>query len=140
MTVIDANNAIVGRLAAKIAPRLMKREKIEIINADKAVFTGRKEQIFAKYVQRTSITAKGNPEKGPKFSRMPDQIFKRAVRGMLTWKSAPGKAAYKNLRVHIGVPEELATAKAEIVKEAENNSLKKVLTVGELSKSLGAKW
>ncbi len=140
MTVIDATNMVVGRLASDVAKRLLKKERIDIINAENAIFTGNKIEIVEKLRQRTSITPKGNPHNGPKYSRMPDKIVKRAVRGMLPWKKPTGKEVYKNLKVHIGTPEQFAEIKATTVESAKNRVDKKYITVGEISKSLGAKW
>jgi len=140
MSIIDGSNTIVGRAASVIAKRLIEGERIEIINAEKMVMTGRKEEILKKYNTRMSLSAKGNPHKGPKYSRMPDKLVKRAVRGMLPWKKAKGKKVFKNFKAHIGVPEELEKAKTEKIESALNKLQKGFLTIEELSKSLGAKW
>ena len=41
-TIIDAEGLIVGRMATYVAKRLLKGEIITIVNAEKAVFSGRK--------------------------------------------------------------------------------------------------
>ena len=139
-TVIDADNMVLGRLSTNIAKRIMKGEKIAIVNAEKAVVTGAKENIMAKYTKRRELAPKGNPEKGPKYSRMPDRMVKITIRGMLPWKSSRGKEAYKNLRVYIGVPEEFSKDKAEKVEQAKNRAEKKYVLIGDIAKGLGAKW
>ncbi|MCR4368601.1 MAG: 50S ribosomal protein L13 [archaeon] len=140
MTVIEGTNMVCGRLASPIAKRLLNGERIEIVNAEKIVFTGTREGIFEKIVRRREGSVKGNPHQGPKYPRVPDLLVKRVVRGMLPWKMSSGKAAYKNLRVHIGVPVELKDAKIERIEGAANKLEKGFLTVGEISRSLGAKW
>ncbi|MFH1328337.1 MAG: uL13 family ribosomal protein [Candidatus Bathyarchaeota archaeon] len=40
--IVDATNLIVGRLASSVTKRLLSGEKIVIINAEKAVFSGKK--------------------------------------------------------------------------------------------------
>ena len=140
MTVIDGTNLIVGRASTKIAQRLLKGEKIQIINSEKMVFTGTKKNLHAKYKERLDLNEKGNPRHGPKYSRMPERIVKRAVRGMLPWKKPTGRTAFKGFRAYIGVPEELKDIKAEQIKLAINEHEKGYLTVEDLSKNLGAKW
>ena len=71
---------------------------------------------------------------------MPERMVKRAVRGMLPWKKAGGKAAFKGFRAYIGVPEELESAKKEQFESAMNKKEKGFLRMEELSKNLGAKW
>ena len=88
MTVIDATNSIVGRLSSKIAKRALLGEKIDLINCEKAVLTGRKKSIFAKYKQRKE---RGNPLKGPFLSMMPDRFVRRIVRGMVPYKQEKGR-------------------------------------------------
>ena len=133
MAIIDANNLVLGRMASAIAPRLLKGEKIEIINAEKAVITGNRESILEKYYRRYHATVKGNPYiQGPKFQRRADRIVAFAVRGMLPYKRKTGKEAFKNLRVSVGNPMNLALDKAEKVETARNKSAK-FITVAEIS-------
>ncbi len=140
MTVIDASNAVLGRLASVIAKRLLGGEQIDIVNAEKVIVTGNVEDVHLKYKTRFGLAPKGNPRYGPKFSRMPHMIVKTAIRGMLPWKQAKGKEAFKKLRVHIGTPEGLDATKAEKVKEAEHPHEKGFVLIEEVSRRLGAKW
>ena len=137
MAIIDANNLVLGRMASAIAPRLLKGEKIEIINAEKAVITGNRESILEKYYRRYHATVKGNPYiQGPKFQRRADRIVAFAVRGMLPYKRKTGKEAFKNLRVSVGNPMNLALDKAEKVETARNKSAKFIM-VAETSAPYG---
>ena len=140
MTVIDGSNLILGRMGTNVAKRILRREVIHIVNAEKVVVTGNRENILEKFRTRLEIAPKGNPHKGPKFSRTPDRIVRRAVRGMVPWKTPRGKSAYKNLKVHIGVPQEFTAVKVESIEQAQNKHIKGFMTVGDISKSLGAKW
>jgi len=58
----------------------------------------------AKKGQEIGLKVKGNPEKGPKMSRMPDKIVLDAIKGMLPIKKSRGKKALKNVKVFIGTP------------------------------------
>ncbi|MCD6414849.1 MAG: 50S ribosomal protein L13 [Candidatus Diapherotrites archaeon] len=106
MKVIDADGAVLGRLASQIAKQLVKGEKVIVVNAEKAVITGRKEDIYSKYKQRIDRSDRANPKKGPKFPKTPDKLFKRAVRGMVGYTTKRGKNALTNLKVFIGTPSE----------------------------------
>ncbi|MBP1910184.1 50S ribosomal protein L13 [Methanolobus bombayensis] len=138
MTIIDAEGLIMGRLASAVAKKLLAGEKIDIINAEKAVISGSK---FATMREYDETLRRGKPEFGPFFPKRPDRILKRTVRGMLPYKRARGKAAMSNLKVYVGVPEELQEKECITMDEASMNRLSsnKYLRLGDLSKKLGAK-
>jgi len=136
-TIIDAKGHVLGRLSSIIAKRLLDGEKIVVINAEKALITGEKSMVFERYKEKYE---RGSKEKGPYYPRHPERIFKRTVRGMLPWKSRRGRLAYRNLKVFIGVPEELGGREVEVVEQAlleKVSKTEKYVTVGEVSKYLG---
>lgn len=142
MRVIDANNLVMGRVASVVAKDLLRGEKVVIVNAEKSVISGTKESIYGKYAERRERKSIINPLRfGPKFPRRPEGIVRRAVRGMLPYKTARGRKAFKNLRIYISVPEEFE-GKAETIKEASVSKLKipKYVRVGEVSEFLGSKF
>ncbi|WP_456483903.1 50S ribosomal protein L13 [Methanopyrus kandleri] len=100
-TVIDAENAVLGRLASVVAKRILKGERIAVINTEKAIITGKKNTIKEEWLQKIQ---RGDPKKGPFYPRRPDLIFRRVVRGMLPWKTKRGREAFKRLRAYIGTP------------------------------------
>lgn len=136
-TVIDASGHVLGRLSSKIAKRLLNGEKIVVVSAEKAVITGDKYMIFERYKEKYD---RGSKEKGPYFPRHPEKIFKRTVRGMLPWKSSRGREAYRNLRVFMGVPEELKDKNFERIEDAVLEKVSKTdkyVTLAEVSRYLG---
>ncbi|MEZ5334965.1 MAG: 50S ribosomal protein L13 [Methanolobus sp.] len=139
MTIIDAEGLIMGRLASTVATKLLAGEEIDIINAEKAVISGSKFTTMREYDE---TLRRGKPEFGPYFPKRPDRILKRTVRGMLPYKRARGKTAMSNLKVYIGVPEELQGKECIKIEEAsmERLSSNKYLRLGDLSKKLGAKF
>ena len=139
MAIIDGSNLILGRMSTIIAKRLLKGEAIQIVNAEKIVISGTKEDIVKKVKTKLNLQPKGNPMKGPKFSKMPDRIVKRAIRGMLPHKRERGKRALKNLRVYIGVPEKFEGEKFEKIVAAGNKLEKGFITVAELSSYFGVR-
>lgn len=136
MTIIDADNAVLGRLASIVAKRLLNGEEIIIVNAEKAVIVGNKSFIIEKYKNRRNI---GSVRKGPYYPRMPDRIIRRTVKGMLPIKKSHGKEAYKRLKVYMGVPKELKSREFEVLEDAKNNKLEGFITLKDLSIQLGAK-
>lgn len=136
MMVIDADGAVLGRMASQAAKALLRGERVAVVNAEKALISGRREDIYAKYKMRVDRANRANPHyKGPHFPRTPDLLVKRAIRGMVGLKTGRGAKAYKSLRVYVGVPDEL---KGKGVKREEQMP-RNVMSVLELSKMLGWK-
>lgn len=136
MIVIDASDAVLGRLASYTAKKLLNGERIVIINAEKAVISGNSKDIYAKYKKRLDITNRGNPRKALKFPRVPDRIVRRSIRGMLNYRTERGTNAYKRLKVFMGVP--AGYDGKNPIKQAGRVPTKSV-SVLELSRMLGWK-
>jgi len=135
VTVIDADGLILGRLASVVAKRLLKGEEITIVNAEKAVISGRRK---SKIMEAKIFLEVGNPERGPFHYRRPDRILRRTVRGMLPYRQPKGKQAYKRLKVYIGIPEELEGQKIETLADAKAAKLKcPHFSLGEFAKEIG---
>ena len=110
--VYNAEDKVLGRLASVVAKQLITAKKagedtrVIIVNAEKAIVTGKRSTILSDYRAKYELN---HPRKGPFFPRMPDQILKRTVRGMLPYqKNSSGRAALKALRVEIGTPTDLS--------------------------------
>lgn len=139
MTVVDANNLILGRMASIVAKKLLSGEEIRIINAEKAIISGRKDAVFARYKRYVD---RGSREFGPHFPRRPDQIVARTIRGMIPHKKMTGREAYKRLKVYIGVPQELSKEQVTTIEEADiiRLSTSNYTALGDLSRKLGSKF
>ncbi len=134
--IIDAENAVMGRLASKVAKLALLGEKVIVVNADKAVVTGEPNKLIRSYVEKFDI---GTPQHGPKWPRRPDTILRRTIRGMLP-KNTRGKEALARVEVYIGVPEEYSN-NVEKISGVEKNPMEiKYITLGELSRRIGGKW
>ncbi|MGC9310763.1 MAG: uL13 family ribosomal protein, partial [Candidatus Aenigmatarchaeota archaeon] len=105
-----------------------------IVNAERAVVSGRKETVFARYLERRQ---RGSPEHGPFFPRTPERIVRRAVRGMIGYKSPGGKLAYGRVKAYVGVPEAIDKSKIEKPSKAAKALSCDFVYVGEISKYLG---
>lgn len=138
--VINANGLVLGRLSTAIAKMLLSGKRIAVINAEKIIITGDRKVITNRYYVRRNLLEKENPEHSPKWSRRPDFLVKRIVRGMLPYKKPRGKTAYKGLYVFIGIPDELKKVKPIDIKvKSIKDIYTKYVTISEVSKSLGYK-
>jgi large subunit ribosomal protein L13 len=136
MQVIDGTNMVFGRLASRIAKKLIGGEEIHLINAEKLVIMGNPRQISQRYLLKRRVQNKGTPEKSPVWSRVPHMLVKRMVRGMLpSRETLRGREAIKRLRVYTGNPKKLeAGAKIE---GADYDGVSRHITIHELCKSIG---
>ncbi len=138
MIVIDATDIILGRMASFAAKKALEGETVVIVNAEKAVISGNKNNIKRKYKTRREV---GDRHKGPFFPRMPDRIVRRAIRGMLPHKTRRGREAYRRVKVFIGVPKEFENIeKLRLEWTADKLKHRKYITVEELTRWLGARW
>lgn len=137
--IINAEGLVAGRLASVVAKRLLRGERVIIVNAEKAIIVGKKKEIIERFKRRLEWKTYYNPEKrGPKIPKRPDLILKRMIRGMLPWKTPRGKEAFKRLRVYIGIPEEFEKANFEDIPEARKEFIKlEAITLEELAKHIG---
>jgi len=132
--IIDADGLILGRLASHVAQRLLAGDEIIVVNAEKALITGGKDDVIAHFRHRRDV---GSGRKGPLYPRTPHMMLKRTVRGMLPFKKPRGRTAYKRLKVHISVPKELEGKTFESIEGASQLSTQRYMTLGEVSKVLG---
>ena len=134
VVVIDATGLVLGRMATHAAKRAIMGDEVHIVNAEKAIIVGSsREAIKEHYHFKRKV---GTDRKGPFFPREPHLLVKRTCRGMINYQSSAGRAAYKRIKAHLGVPKELANTKASTV-EAAKREAKAFLTVAELSTWLG---
>ncbi len=113
--IIDAEGAIVGRLASFVASRLRGKHRpdytphvdcgdnVIIINADKVVFTGRKMD-DKKYYWHTGHPGgiKERTASAIMNGRFPERIVKKAVQRMLPKESPLARQQLSNLKVYAG--------------------------------------
>ncbi len=111
--VIDAENAVLGRIAAKAAMLLMGKNKptytpfldtgdhVVVINAEKVRLTGKKEE--QKIYRRHSGYPGGLREESARKVRAsrPARMVEEAIQGMLP-KNKLGKQMYRKLNVYAG--------------------------------------
>jgi len=136
-TIIDAEGLILGRMASQVAKRLLNGEKIIIVNAEKAIISGKRLSILR---EKHEFLQVGHFRKGPYHPRRPDMIVKRVIRGMLPRKKPRGKDALKRLRVYMGVPKDYEDKEKEKISEADARDLRgPYISVSELARNIGWK-
>lgn len=122
--VIDAEGQILGRLASEIAAILRGKNKPEytpftdagdfviVVNADKLVVTGKKEQ--QKMYRRHSGYVGGLKEVPyhEMMKKHPERILEAAVKGMLPHNTL-GRQMFKKLKVYAGPEHQHAAQKPE---------------------------
>lgn len=111
--VIDATDAVVGRLAAQIAPILMGKHRptytphidtgdyVIVTNVDKVVFTGNKWQ--QKFYQRYTGHPGGqiDEQAWKLFKRRPERILQLAVQRMMP-KNKIGRHMMSKMKLYVG--------------------------------------
>lgn len=130
--VIDANNAVLGRLASYVAKQSLLGNKVIVVNCNEAVITGRRAGIIEEY--RESRARGGSSQKGPNFPKEAFRIVKRTVRGMLSYKQGRGEAALKRVICYNDIPKEYESSKKSIEIVSADNKKVKTLNLGELSR------
>ena len=136
-TVIDGDGLILGRMSSIVAKRLLAGETIDIVNAEKMVVSGKKQMVINKEKEFLNV---GGHEKGPVHFRQPHRIVRRTIRGMLPYRKAHGREAFKRLKVHIGVPDKLSGAELEKMEKYHSSNLnRRFVTVGEIAENIGWK-
>jgi large subunit ribosomal protein L13 len=133
--IVDATGLILGRLGSDVSKRLLQGESVTIVNAERAIISGRRVSHVREKMEFLEIGHLGH---GPYHPRRPDQIIRRAVRGMLPRRKPKGRDAYKRLKVFIGVPDEMKEKNFETIPHAKAEKLKcPYFTVGEFAKEIG---
>ncbi|MGB6231396.1 MAG: 50S ribosomal protein L13 [Litorimonas sp.] len=113
--VVDAEDAVVGRLASFVAMRLRGKHRpdytphidcgdnVVIINADKVKFTGNKltDKVYYRHTGHPGGLKETTPEKVLN-GRFPDRVMRKAVQRMLPKESPLARQQLSNLRVYAG--------------------------------------
>jgi large subunit ribosomal protein L13 len=132
-TVVDVRDCILGRVASQVAERALDGERVAVVNAERAVITGREERVTGKFQNRREHGS----DRGPYYPKRPDRIFKRSIRGMLPYKQPRGREAFENVRVYVGNPYD---DRAVVLEGTSLDRLSNITFVSleDVSESLGA--
>ena len=137
-TYIDATGHIAGRLCSQVASRILRGNRIVVLNAEKAVLSGKRDTVIAAWKQKLELGSKVNPIYGPLHPRKPDNIMWRMVRGMVPKEKAKGTMGLKRLRVYIGVPSKYSGVTMTKLDDAmATRPLPMYTTILELARNIG---
>jgi large subunit ribosomal protein L13 len=137
---IDAQNSVLGRLASFAAKKALQGEQVAVVNAEKAIITGSSDYAMQRLKVKIDLHSKGNPTKGPKHSRMPDKVLRRAIRGMLPFEKKRGREAFKRVQVFISIPAEMQGKQFTKLDVAAHSAKHRYVELGTICRLLGAKW
>ena len=133
--VIDAEGVVVGRLASYVAKRLRGKHRAEftphvdtgdhvvIVNADKAVFTGKKytDKVYYKHTGYPGGIKETTPKRVLE-GRFPERVIEMAVKRMLPKESSLARQQMTKLRVYGGAEHPHAAQNPETVDFKSMNS------------------
>lgn len=135
---VDASDHILGRVASIVAKQALGGRKVVVLNAEKAIIAGQRQKTIKAAMHGLRTQTHGSQERAPTHPRRPDTYFRRVIRGMLPWKKPRGKAAFRNVKVFIGIPDEYSGKALQKLPEADGSKLRcRHITVGELSAAIG---
>lgn len=131
--IIDANEAIFGRLCSFAVKKALEGNDVVIVNSENAVMTGNKPDIVEKYLRLRRMGGR-NSIKGPKYPKVPYMMLKRGIRGMLPdFRKGQGKIAFSKIKCFDKVPEEYKNEK--MVKSGKEKP-RKFIELKELSERI----
>jgi large subunit ribosomal protein L13 len=139
--VVDATNCIAGRMCSHVSKLLLQGNRVAIVNAEKAMLSGNNRyktiELYKEHLEINSVT---NPIHGPFHPRRPDTILSKMVRGMVPKRKPSGMKAHRRLRVYIGIPEEMKSAKMESFADSKITKPESYyITIGDVAKQIGWK-
>ena len=137
MIIIDGTGKIFGRVASRVAKLALNGEEVAVINVEKMVITGEPNLIKEKYVQRRNLQNKADPEKSPKWPRLPHLFAKKLIKGMLPRKKARGREALKRIKFYIGNPLGLEANEDMSAFDVSKSNAKRYITIGDLCRFFG---
>lgn len=109
--IIDASGAVRGRVASVAAKQALAGNEVVVLNSEKALISGRDAEIIQDFKERRALNTI-KPKMGPFFSRSPEKMLKRTIRGMLPdFRIGRGRIALKKIKCYIGVPNEFKSEK-----------------------------
>ena len=138
--VVDATNHIAGRMCSHVSKLLLQGNKVAIVNAEKAMLSGNRYMTIREAKEYLEINSVTNPIHGPFHPRRPDTIITKMVRGMVPKQKTHGIEAFQRLRVYIGVPEEMKSAKMQSFEDSKiRRPEANYISMGDVAKQIGWK-
>lgn len=140
IVVVDATNCIAGRMCSHVSKLLLQGNRVAIVNAEKAMLSGNRYKTIDSYKEHLGINSVTNPIHGPFHPRRPDTILSKMVRGMVPKRKPDGISAFKRLRVYMGIPEGMKSAKMESFDDSKITKPESYyISIAEVAKQIGWK-
>lgn len=133
-----------GRLAAIVAKAALNGHKVRVVRCEQMEISGTFFRNKIKFLRFLRKRCNVNPARGPFHHRAPSKIFKRAVRGMLPYKTCRGREALKRVRGFEGVPPRYQRVKKQVAPHAMRVIClapgRKYCSLGRMSHEVGWKY
>merc|ERR1712006_33801 len=141
LTVIDARDHLLGRLASFVAKEALLGQKIVVVRCEELVISGSHIRNKMKLLMKRNKRMNTNPMKGPFHHKSPSDMFMRVVRGMLPHVWYRGSAAFQRIKAVEGVPDPFDQIKKMVVPDALRVTRlkpgRKYTDMGKLAAELG---
>ena len=139
MKIYNGENMLLGRLASIVAKDALLGEEVAVVNCEKIMISGKKHNVFGREQQRHR--RRGYPLKSAVLFKVPDKWTRRTIRGMLPWKIARGKEAFKKIRCYNSIPDLFKGKELITLPKASVHKLPTLnyITLGDVCKLFGRK-
>merc|ERR1712093_179335 len=141
LTVIDARDHLLGRLASFVAKEALLGQKIVVVRCEELVISGSHIRNKLKLLMKRNKRMNTNPRKGPFHHKSPADMFMRVVRGMLPHVWYRGSAAFQRVKAVEGIPAPFDEIKKVVVPDALRITRlkpgRKYTDLGKLAAELG---
>lgn len=142
--IVDAKGHIKGRLAAAVAKQLLKGKSVVVVRCEEIELNGQHKFNVHNYERFLNKTTNSNPRHGPFHHRAPADIFTRAVRGMIPYKTPRGAECFARLKCYEGIPEEFSKLKRVVIPAALRcvtiHTDRPTTKLGKMSTTMGWKY
>merc|ERR1711959_358973 len=118
LTVIDARDHLLGRLASFVAKEALLGQKIVVVRCEELEISGSHIRNKLKLLMKRNKRMNTNPRKGPFHHKSPADMFMRVVRGMLPHVWYRGSAAFQRVKAVEGIPDPFDCIKKVVVPDA----------------------
>lgn len=121
-----------------MAKKAIEGQDVVILNVSKAVLSGEKRSIIQRAKVKLKTRTLASQEKGPIHPRRPENYARHVLRGMLPFKKAAGKKAYKRVKVYADMPSLYAEKSRQTVPGADASKLRcHYMFLEDLSREIG---
>ncbi len=108
--IINGEHGVLGRVASYAAKQALSGNEIVVVNSEKVLVSGNRENVLERYRQKTSRGARSL--KGPKFGKQAFALVKKTIVGMVPdHRLGFGRQVSKRIMCYNGIPKEFENEK-----------------------------